>query len=275
MNPESSRPVALITGASSGIGEALARQFAANGYAVVLAARRREALESLSNELSRACGVPCLPVVADVAREADCRALVSQAAEKLGRIDVLINNAGLSMRAPFAEVEMSVLERLMQVNFWGAVYCTQAALPWLLRSRGSIVGVSSVAGFRGLPYRTGYSASKFALEGFLESLRTELLPTGVHVLTACPGFTRSNIRQTALAADGSQQGESPRDEASMMTAEEVAGAIYRAVKRRKRTLVLTREGVLVRWFNRFLPAWTDRMVFNSFEKEKQRALDRT
>lgn len=275
MNPESSRPVALITGASSGIGEALARQFAANGYAVVLAARRREALDDLAAELSRACGVPCLPVVADVAREADCRALVSQAAEKLGRIDVLINNAGLSMRAPFAEVEMSVLERLMLVNFWGAVYCTQAALPWLLRSRGSIVGVSSVAGFRGLPYRTGYSASKFALEGFLESLRTELLPTGVHVLTACPGFTRSNIRQTALAADGSQQGESPRNEASMMTAEEVAGAIYRAVKRRKRTLVLTREGVLVRWFNRFFPAWTDRMVFNSFEKEKRRALDRT
>lgn len=274
MNPESSRPVALITGASSGIGEALARRYAAAGYAVVLAARRREALEELAAELNRACGVPCLPVMADVAREADCRAFVCQAAEKLGRIDVLVNNAGLSMRAPFAEVEMSVLERLMQVNFWGAVYCTQAALPWLLRSRGSIVGVSSVAGFRGLPYRTGYSASKFALQGFLESLRTELLPTGVHVLTACPGFTRSNIRQTALSADGSPQGESPRDEASMMSADEVADAIFRAVKRRKRTLVLTREGVLVHWLNRFFPAWMDRMVYNSFEKEKRRAAGR-
>jgi short-subunit dehydrogenase len=270
MKPPSTATVALLTGASSGIGEALAHQYAAAGWHLALAARSREPLERVAAELSKRYGIRTLAVVTDVAREADCRHFVHQAADHFGQIDLLINNAGISMRAPFSEVQLEVLERLMQVNFWGAVYCTQAALPWLIRSRGSIVGVSSIAGFRGLPYRTGYSASKFALQGFLESLRTELLPVGVHVLIACPGFTQSNIRQMALSADGSPQGESPRDESRMMTAEAVARHIYRAQQRRKRLLVLTTEGILTRWLNWLAPAWMDRMVWRSFEREQQR-----
>jgi short-subunit dehydrogenase len=147
------------------------------------------------------------------------------------------------------------------------VYATKYALPYILKNQGSIVGISSIAGFRGLPGRTGYSASKFAMNGFLEALRTELLHTGVHVLTACPGFTESNIRKVALNKDGKNQGESPRNEADMMTSEEVAKHILKAVQRRKRTLVLTRQGKLVVFFNKWLPKFIDRQVYKSFAKE--------
>ena len=126
------------------------------------------------------------------------------------------------MRALFDDCDLSVLHRLMDVNFWGTVNCTKYALPWLQRSRGSLVGISSVAGIHGLPGRTGYSASKYAMTGFLDTIRVENLKKGVHVMTACPGFTASNVRFSALTADGSQQGETPRNEAKMMTPEQVA-----------------------------------------------------
>lgn len=155
----------------------------------------------------------------------------------------------------------------MQVNFFGTMYCTQAALPHLIKSKGSIVGVSSIAGFRGLPGRTGYSASKFAMHGYLESLRTELLKTGVHVLVACPGFTASNIRKVALKADGSQQGETPLKEQKLMSSEAVAEYIFKAEKRRKRTLILTRQGKMTVLLNKLFPAFMDKMVYNHFAKE--------
>ncbi|MEM7038439.1 MAG: SDR family NAD(P)-dependent oxidoreductase, partial [Bacteroidota bacterium] len=133
--------------------------------------------------------------------------------------------------------------------------------------KGSIIGVSSIAGFRGLPGRTGYSASKFAMHGFLESLRTEVLKKGVHVLVACPGFTASNIRKVALTADGSQQGDTPLKEKKLMSSEEVADHIYKATVRRKRTIVLTRQGKLTVWLNKRFPKFMDKMVYNHFAKE--------
>jgi short-subunit dehydrogenase len=148
------------------------------------------------------------------------------------------------------------------------VYATKYALPEIIKSQGSIIGISSIAGYRGLPGRTGYSASKFAMQGFLESLRTELLKKNVHVLVACPGFTTSNIRNSALSADGSTQGESPRDEAKMMTAEEVAAHIYKATVYRKRDLVLTTQGKLTVLMNKFFPSFMDKMVYNVLAKEK-------
>jgi dehydrogenase/reductase SDR family member 7B len=156
---------------------------------------------------------------------------------------------------------------LMQVNFWGAVYCTKYAMPCLLESRGSVVGVSSIAGYKGLPARSGYSASKFALQGFLECLRIENLKTGLHVLIACPGFTASNIRKTALAQDGSMQGESPREEDEMMSAETVAHHIVDATIKRRRTLILTRQGKLTVLLNKFFPKLTDKLVYNHMAKE--------
>jgi short-subunit dehydrogenase len=265
--------VVIITGASSGIGKALAYRFANAGSTVVLAARNRPAIEALAAELKlQQPDIEVLAVTTDVSRVDDCRQLIAAAFEQFGRIDVLINNAGISMRALFKDCELSVLEKLMQVNFWGAVYCTKFALPYVLQSRGSIVGVSSIAGYRGLPARSGYSASKFALQGFLESVRTELLHTGVHVLVAAPGFTASNIRNVALNQSGNAQGESPLDEKKMMSAEAVADAIFKAVKKRKRTIILTRQGKLTVFLNKWFPGWMDRLVFNHFRKEKDSPL---
>lgn len=258
--------VVIITGASSGIGKALAYEMASRGAKVVLAARSEENLASIAKELLQK-GCKAVVIKADVSLIEDCRKLVSTTVETFGRIDVLINNAGVSMRALFADAEVSVLTRLMNVNFWGAVYCTKFALPYLLQSRGSVVGVSSIAGFKGLPGRTGYSASKFAMHGFLETLRIENLKTGLHVMIACPGFTASNIRKTALAADGSQQGESPRDENSMMSAEEVARRITKGVISRKKILIMTTQGKLTVLLNKFFPFFIDKLVYNHMAKE--------
>ena len=155
----------------------------------------------------------------------------------------------------------------MNVNFYGTVYCTKYALPHILKSKGSVIGVSSIAGYVGLPARTGYSASKFAMQGFLEALRTENLKTGLHVMIACPGFTASNIRNTALSSDGSVQGETPRDEQKMMTSEEVANYIVKGVEQKKRTLVLTSQGKLVVFLSKFLPKFVEKQVFNHMAKE--------
>ncbi|OON65625.1 SDR family oxidoreductase [Hymenobacter sp. CRA2] len=260
--------VVLITGGTSGIGLACAEVFGRAGAQVAITGRDAARLQQ-SHEQLTAQGISTLAIRADVGEEADCQRAVEETVQAFGRLDVLINNAGISMRALFAEASLDVIRRLMQTNFFGTVYTTKYALPHVLSSKGSIVGISSIAGYRGLPGRTGYSASKFAMNGFLETLRTELQPQGVHVLTACPGFTASNIRNTALAADGSQQGESPRDESSMMSSEEVAQHILRAVQQRSATLVLTGKGKLTVFLSKWLPASImDRLVLNEFKKEK-------
>jgi dehydrogenase/reductase SDR family member 7B len=258
--------VVIVTGASSGIGRALVIQLALEGAKVVLAARNTASIEDTATVLM-AQGCDCIAVTTDVSKEADCRRLMEKAMEKYGKIDVLINNAGISMRALFEEVELSVLHKLMDVNFWGTVYCCKYALPHILKQKGSIAGVSSIAGYKGLPGRTGYSASKFAMQGFLEVLRTENMKKGLHVLIACPGFTASNIRRTALAKDGSEQGETPRDESEMMSAEAVAARIIAAIANRKRSVVMTSTGILTVFLNKFFPSWVDRMVYNHMAKE--------
>ena len=264
--PDLNQKVVVITGASSGIGEALAFQAASRGAKLMLAARSIDKLEAISKTLKKHNAEVHVCQV-DVSVQSDCERLINETIKAFGRIDVLINNAGISMRALFVDADPGVLQRLMEVNFWGAVYCTKFAIPHLLKQKGSVVGISSIAGIKGLPARTGYSASKFAMLGFMESLRIENLKTGLHVLMAFPGFTASNIRNTALAADGSQQGESPRDESKMMTAEEVAIKVLDAVERRKRTLILTSQGKLTVLLNRFFPALVDRLVFNHMAKE--------
>jgi short-subunit dehydrogenase len=264
--------VVLITGASSGIGEALAHTFARQGSHLALAARSADALAQLQQTLTAKYGVQVWVQPTDVTDAQACKTLVQGAVDTFGRLDVLIANAGITMRAQLKDATPEVLRQVMEVNLWGAVYCVHAGLPHLLASKGSIVGVSSIAGYRGLPERTGYSASKFALNGFLESLRTELLPTGVHVLTACPGFTASNIRKAALTGAGATQGESQRDEGKMMSAEAVAEAIYKATVGRRRTLILTTQGKLTVFLNKWLPAWMDRMVYKHLQKEANSSL---
>ncbi|WP_426492485.1 SDR family oxidoreductase [Hymenobacter sp. 102] len=259
--------VVLITGGTSGIGRATALEFGRAGARVVITGRDEARLLETSQELAR-LGVQHRTVRADVGLETDSERAVRETISAFGRLDVLINNAGISMRALFRDASLDVIRQLMQTNFFGTVYTTKFALPYITQAKGSIVGISSIAGYRGLPGRTGYSASKFAMHGFLEALRTELLPQGVHVLLACPGFTSSNIRNVALAADGSQQGESPRDEQKMMSSEEVAQHLLAAVRQRRRDLVLTSTGKLTVFLNKWLPGLADKLVLNHFRKEE-------
>jgi short-subunit dehydrogenase len=258
--------VVIITGGSSGIGRALAFEFGLNGSKVLITGRNEEELIRTVEAL-REKGVAANFLCADVTLPDDNKRMAEETIRLFGRIDILINNAGVSMRAIFEDVDPAVIRKVMDINFFGVVYATKFCLPEILKNKGSIVGISSIAGFRGLPARTGYSASKFALNGFLESLRTELIDTGVHVMTACPGFTASNIRKRSMMQDGSPQGESPRREERMMTAEECAAHIYRATVRRKRTLILTFQGKLVVFLNKWLPSLADRIVYNAMRKE--------
>ncbi len=263
--------VVVITGASSGIGLACAREFFRFGCRVVVAARNLPALEELKKELDPQ-GVRVLICQTDVTKEADCQRLIDATISQFGGIDILINNAGITMRALLKDVDLDVLKQLMDVNFWGMVYCTKFAMPYLLASKGSVVGMSSVAGYKGLPTRSGYSATKFAMEGFLETLRIESMRTGLHVLIARPGFVATNIRNTMLSANGTEQGESHKDEAKSMSPSEVAQQLFIAVEKRKSYMILSSTALLSFWLNKFFPAWVDRLVFQHVLKEKDSPL---
>lgn len=254
--------VIVITGGSSGIGHALVSTALAQGAKVALCARNKQKMEQMFTPSDN-----LLCVQADVSKEEDCKAFIDTVVARWKGIDILVNNAGISMRAMFQDLDLKVLKELMDINFWGAVYCTKFALPYILKSKGVITAISSIAGYRGLPARTGYSASKFALQGFLESLRTELLHTGVHVMWVSPGFVASNIRNVARSSDGSPQAETPLDEGKLMSAEVCAGHIFNAIEKRKRTLVLTGQGKLTVWINKLFPSLADKLVFNHFAKE--------
>jgi len=259
--------VVIITGSSSGIGFALAEEFGRLGAKVVVSARNADRLHEAENSL-RSVGIDVFALKADVSVESDCKNLIESTLSHFGKIDILVNNAGISMRAVFAKTSPDVLHKLMDTNFWGTVYCTKFALPHLLLTQGSVVGIISIAGYVGLPGRTGYSASKFAVRGFLDTLRCENLKTGLHVLIAAPGFTSSNIRTAALTADGSPQGETPRNESNMMPAEVAARKIVRATIRRKDSIILTMlEGKFTVFLNRFCPKLVSRMAYHYMAKE--------
>lgn len=264
--------VVIITGASSGIGKALAIELAQRGANLVLAARQYVTLCEIARDLQNQHNIKTVAVQCDVAVEEDCAALIKQAVLTFGKIDVLVNNAGISMRALFKDLDLKVMKNLMDVNFWGTVYCTKHALPGITKTSGSIVAVSSIAGYKGLPGRSGYSASKFALNGFMDALRVENLKTGVHVMVVSPGFTASNIRNTALDKNGIQQGESTLQEDKMMTAEQVAVIIADGIENRERTVVMTFQGKLTVFLSKFLPAFLDKQVFKVFAREKNALL---
>ena len=255
--------VVVVTGGTDGIGKALVETLLMQGAKVATCARHHDKLYRLQSAFP---SYPIHTVLADVSIENDCRHFIESTIEVFGGIDILINNAGVSMRGLLKDTETDVIRRLMEINFFGSVYCTKYALDSIIQRKGSIVGVSSIAGYRGLPGRSGYSASKFALQGWLEAIRTELLDDGVHVMWVCPGFTSSNIRNAALNEHGQAQGESPLDEKKLMPPEEVAGYILQSIRKRKRTLVLTFTGKQTIFLNKFFPAWTDKLVKNFYFK---------
>lgn len=263
--------IVAITGASSGIGKALAAEALSRGAKVAVCARN---LQKLQEAFANYSADSVLMVTADVSKEEDCKAFIDAVLHKWGRVDVLLNNAGISMRALFEEVNISVIKELMDINFWGTVYCTKYALPSIKENKGVILGVSSIAGYRGLPARTGYSASKFAMQGFLEALRTELLHTGVNVMWVSPGFTSSNIRNTARSADGSAQKETPLDESKLMSAEECAKIIFDAIQQGKRSVIMTGQGKLTVWMNKLFAGFADKLVYKHFLKEPDSPLAR-
>ncbi|MEI6948734.1 SDR family oxidoreductase [Paraflavisolibacter sp. H34] len=255
--------VVAVTGGSEGIGKALVDQLLGRGAKVATCARDHDRLYQLQAQYA---SYPLHTMVADVSNENDCRHFVESTVEGFGGIDVLINNAGITMRSLVQDSSVDVLQQIMDVNFYGSVYCTRLALPSLLQRRGVVAGISSIAGCRGLPGRSAYSASKFALQGWLEALRTELLDSGVHVMWICPGFVATNIRNVALDKDARPKSGSVMDEGRMMTADECAGHILGAIEKKKRSEVLTFKGKQTVFLNKFFPALADRLVHKFFFK---------
>lgn len=256
--------VVVITGGSEGIGKALVESFLNLGATVATCSRNYDKLYQLQSTHS---GKPLMIYTTDVSKEQECKNFIDAVVSSFGRIDILINNAGISMRALVIDAELDTIKKVMDINFWGTVYCTKFALPHILNTKGTIVGVSSIAGFRGLPGRSGYSASKFAVNGFMEVLRTELLHSGVNVMWVCPGFTTSNIRNASLNSKGQSHGESSMDEGNMMSAAECAQHIIKAIEKRKRTLVLTFTGKKTVFLNKLFPNIADKFTYNFFYKK--------
>ena len=257
--------IIIVTGASSGIGLASARLFGSLGANVVMAARSIEKLQTLSGSVAPADRVLC--VKCDVSDEEDCRNMVQQTVDRFGGVDILVNNAGLSMRAMFKDLDLSVLHKLMDVNFWGTVNCTKAALPYLLQRQGQVAGIISIAGYSALPARTGYSASKYAIRGFLDTLRIEHLKDGLNVLVFAPGYTASNVRNAALTADGTAQGETPLDEGRLMSAEECALHLAKALYHRRSEVILTSLGKATVLMHRLFPRLVDRWTYRYIARE--------
>jgi short-subunit dehydrogenase len=262
--------VIVITGASDGIGAEMARQLAVQygaELALVLAARNEIMLQAVAAQCAQH-GCATLVVPTDVAIETQCRNLIAATVEKFGRIDGLINNAGKSAQALFAEVEnLAWYEELMRINFWGGLWCTHAALPYLKTSRGRIVAVSSLAGLIGVPGRTAYSASKFAMVGFFESLRAELKDAGVSVTLAYPGVVATQIRYRGYNAAGDAAGVSGLKEDDAMSVEECARLILQGMQQGKREVVMSAKGKLGRWIKLLAPGLVEKMALAALKAE--------
>lgn len=249
--------VVILTGASTGIGEALAHALAERGAWLVLAARNEEKLASVAAEC-RKRGGRVLVVATDVTDEGQCRELIERAVAEYGRIDTLINNAGLSMWMKLEDVEdLSTLEYLMRVNFFGSMYCTYYALPWLKKTKGRIAAIASVAARTGVPTRTGYSASKHAMVGFFESLRIEVEDDGISVTIAYPDFVASGMHTRSLGADGKPLGHNPLQVDKIMTSETCARLIIEGVAARKRQIVMSNRARFGQWLKLIAPGKVD------------------
>lgn len=260
--------VVIITGASSGIGRELAYQLAGKGAWLSLAARDTQRLEEAATEC-RSRGGKALVVQTDVNVPEQCENLVRRTLQEFGRIDALVNNAGITMWARFDEIsDVSILEQIMHVNYFGSMYCTHFALPHLKQSQGQIVGISSLTGKAGVPTRSGYAASKHAMVGFFDSLRIEVAPFGVTVTMIYPGFVKTEVRARAFGPDGKPLQASPVQEGKVMTVETCARLIVRAMERRKREEVMTLRGKLGQWMKLIAPALVDRIASQAIKAGK-------
>jgi short-subunit dehydrogenase len=258
----------LITGASEGIGRALALGLAAPRARLALNARNEARRAAAARECA-ARGAEVLTLPGDVSRREDCTQLVERTVARFGGLDTLVNNAGITMWSRFEALhDLAVFERLLAVNYLGAVYCTAAALPHLRSTRGLIVAVASLAGLTGVPERTAYAASKHAMVGFFESLRIELAGSGVDVTIVAPDFVLSEMHRRAFGADGTPLGESPMQESRIMSADECARLMLRAIERRQRLLITSRRGRLLRWARLAAPALVDALAARAIRERR-------
>ncbi len=260
--------VVVITGASSGIGKELALRMAGEGALLALGARHIEKLEAVAG-MCRQKGGKALAVRLDVADKESCRHFIEKSVAEFGKIDVLINNAGISMWAYFEEfTDVTPFEKIMQVNYFGSLYCAFYALPYLKKSKGRLVAVSSLTGKTGVPTRSGYAASKHAMAGFFDTLRIELRGTGVSVTMVYPGFVATDVRRLALGKDGKSLGNSPLDESGTMSVERCVALMVPAIVHRKRELVMTLKGRLGLWLKLIAPGLVDRIALKAVTKKK-------
>lgn len=258
--------VVVITGASDGIGREVALQLADQGAWLALAARDAEKLEAAAADC-RARGGRAVAIPTDVGDAAQCRRLIDRTVRELGRIDTLVNNAGVSMWARLDEVtDLAPFETMMRVNYMGSVWCTHAALPHLKRSRGRIVGVSSLTGLTGVPTRSGYAASKHAMRGFFDSLRVELADEGVTVTMVYPGFVSTGIRTRAYGPDGKPLVANPVRESEVMSPGECARQTVAAAAARRREVVMTGRARVGQWIKLFAPGVVDRIARKAIEQ---------
>jgi NAD(P)-dependent dehydrogenase (short-subunit alcohol dehydrogenase family) len=249
----------LVTGAGGGLGRATAARFAAAGANIAALDKDPSGLESLRQELgSRGSG--CLAITCDITDPHACARAVGQVVERFGSLDVLVNNAGMSHRSGFAATDLAVIRRVMEVNFFGAVNCTKAALPHLLESRGLVIAISSVAGYTPLIARTGYAASKHAVHGFFDSLRTELAPRGVGVMIVCPSFVATRIDRNALGGDGKPVRHAQVTVGRPVTAETAAAAVLAGAERGRRLVFVGRTAWMAWWLNRLAPTLYERIM---------------
>ncbi len=260
--------VVVVTGASEGIGRALCLALAPQKPKLVLAARNQNRLNELKDQVV-SMGAQALVVPTDVTDQDACRKLVEDSVAKWNRLDVLVNNAGRTMWTRLEDItDISIFEQLMRINYLGAADCTYYALPHLKKSKGRIVVVSSIAGLSGVPTRTAYAASKHALFGFFDSLRIELLETGVTVTMIAPDFVLSEMHRRALGSDGTPLGKSPMQEEKIMTAEKCADLIVKAIENRKRLLITSLRGRLGRWVKMFAPGLIDKIAAKAIKERK-------
>lgn len=263
--------VVLITGGSSGIGEALAYKFSKENFNVVITGTNEHRIKKVLSNIKKN-GVSCEGVIHDISSSVDVKKMVDITIKKFERIDVLICNAGISIRSLFEDVDLSTFEKLFGINFLGTVYSVKFSLPYLIKTSGSIIAISSLNGFIATPTRTAYVSSKHAMQGFFDSLRLELKRKNVHVMVASPGYVHSNFRKNTLKSDGKKEGASSRDHARMMSPEIVANKVFDGYSSKKRDLIFTVRGKLAHLIKNWFPKLADYLAYKEILNEKESLL---